>query len=362
MNMKILVDSGEFWPQLAADIDAAKKSVYIQAMTFEADRAGRSIGEALLAARAEDKRALIDTVSQYVVSDRFVYGPRQWFDRDLRKERRDTRQMISELRRRGVQLKITNPYGPLWVRFPARNHKKLMVIDGRIAYIGGINFSDHNFSWHDMMIRIEDRSAAAFLEEDFLYTWRGGNQFATEAFKDLQIWVGDGRRNSRMFDSVREIVRVARSRIFIESTYFTLPFFGWLREIRRRPRPSITLLTSRVNNWPQMRRYIPWEAERSAVNLRVYPGRLTHLKAILVDDHSLIMGSSNFEFFSYHLYQEIVAVIRDPRVIAEFRERVMIPDLEKSLPFEGRIHHLRAAARALEFRIIGGLSRRLTYL
>ncbi len=362
MNMKILVDSGEFWPQLAADIEAARKSVYIQAMTFEADKAGRGIAEALLAARAEDKRALIDTVSQYVVSDRFVYGPHQWFDQDLKKERRDTRQMISELRSHGVRLKITNPYGPLWVRFPARNHKKLMIIDGRIAYLGGINFSDHNFSWHDMMIRIEDRSVAAFLEEDFLFTWRGGNQFATESFKDLQIWVGDGRRNSRMFDSIRKIVQDAHSRIFIESTYFTLPFFGWLREIRGRPRPNITLLTSQVNNWPQMRRYIPWEAERSAVKLRVYPGRLTHLKAIMVDDHSLIMGSSNFEFFSYHLYQEIIAVIRDPRVVAEFRERIMIPDLEKSVPFEGRIHHLRAAVRALQFRILGGLSRRLTYL
>ena len=54
---------------------------------------------------------------------------------------------------------------------------------------------------------------------------------------------------------------------------------------------------------------------------------MSHLKAMLVDDEHLIAGSSNFDYFSYRIHQEILAVFTDPYVISEFRERVMIPDL-----------------------------------
>lgn len=361
MSLRILVDSGEFWQYLQADIAAAKKSVYIQAMTFDADKAGRRVAEALAAAKARDRRALVDTVAHYIVSDRFIYAPRNFFDQDLRQECRETRRMAVDLPRQGVRVKMTNPYGPLWLHFLARNHKKLALIDGKIAYIGGINFSDHNFSWHDMMLRIEDREVAAFLETDFLTTWKGRNQFASQSFKNMEIWIGDGRSNPQIFNAIFEIIHRAKKDVFIESTYFALPFFDMLRGIRT-PRPRITLLTSAINNWTPMQNYIPWEARRSGIKLRLYPGRLTHLKAILVDDQHLILGSSNFEFFSYALYQEIVGIIHDPAVIAAFREKVMIPDLEKSIPYEGAIHPLRAYTRSLQFRLLAYLSQKLAFL
>lgn len=361
MSLKILVDSEEFWRHLQADIAAAKKSVYIQAMTFDADKSGRQVAEALIRAKAQDRRALVDTVSQYIVSDRFVYAPRYCLDQNLRQECRDTRRMVVELEHQGVRVRMTNPYGPLWLRFLARNHKKLVVIDGEVAYIGGINFSDHNFSWHDMMLRIEDREVAAFLEKDFLSTWKGRDQFTSKSFKNMEIWIGDGRSNPKMFNTIFEIIRRAKKDIFIESTYFALPFFDMFRAIGS-PRPRITLLTSAINNWTPMRNYIPWEARRSGIKLRLYPGRLTHLKAALADDQHLIMGSSNFEFFSYTLYQEIVAIIHDPGVIADFREKVMIPDLEKSISHEGAIRPLRAYVRSLQFRLLAKLSRKLTFL
>lgn len=55
----------------------------------------------------------------------------------------------------------------------AKNHKKLIVIDDRLTYIGGINFSEHNFAWHDLMIRFDDRAIAKFFTTDFLDTWSG---------------------------------------------------------------------------------------------------------------------------------------------------------------------------------------------
>lgn len=80
----------------------------------------------------------------------------------------------------------------------------------------------------------------------------------------------------------------------------------------------------------------------------MYPGRMNHLKAMLVDGRSLIVGSSNFDFLSFHFLQEIVAVIRDPAVISEFRDNVLDPDLKLSEPpvetvggVTGRYHQLR---------------------
>jgi len=359
MSFRLLVDSDEFAAQLLQDISAARSRVYVQAMTFDADRSGLRVAQTLMDAAAPDRRVLIDEVSRFIVSDRFIYSPGNWRDRDLRREWRATRNLAEDLRRRGVGVKITNPYGRFWLRFFARNHKKLVVIDGRISYLGGINFSDHNFAWHDMMLRVDDSNIAGFLEEDFLSTWEGRNQSAFRSFPGIDLYLLDGRSNARAFEPILNIIRGAREDIFIESTYFALPFFDRLREIGP-GRPPTVLLTSEVNNWPQMRHYLPWEARRSGIDLRLYPGRLTHLKAILVDGRELIMGSANFDFFSYSIYQEIVAVVRDPAVIAAFKERVVAPDLERSVSFQDPVRSVRGRMQALSFRALVRLNRWLT--
>jgi cardiolipin synthase len=358
MSFRLLIDSGEFAAQLFQDISAARSRVYIQAMTFDADQSGLRIARMLMDASAPDRRVLIDDVSRYIVSDRFIYAPGNWRDQELRREWRATRNMAEEFRRQGVAVKITNPYGRLWRRFFARNHKKLVVIDGRIAYLGGINFSDHNFAWHDMMLRVDDPDIAAFLEEDFLSTWKGRNQSAFRSFPGIDIHLLDGYSNARAFEPILDLVRAAQDEIFIESTYFALPFFDRLREIGP-ARPPTVLLTSEVNNWPQMRHYVPWESRRSGITLRLYPDRLTHLKAILVDSRELIMGSANFDFFSYSIYQEIIGVVRDPEVIAAFKKRVVVPDLEKSRLYQGPVRPLRGRMRAFSFRALVWLNRRL---
>ena len=359
MSFRLLVDSDEFSSQLLQDIAAARSTVYIQAMTFDADESGLRVARALMEASAPDRRVLIDEASRFIVSDRFIYTPANWRDRELRREWEATRKLAEDFQRHGVQVKITNPFGRLWLCFFARNHKKLAVIDGRIAYIGGINFSDHNFAWHDMMLRIEHPGIAAFLEEDFLSTCKGRNRSAFRSFPGIDIYLLDGRSNARTFEPILDLIRAAREDIFIESTYFALPFFDYLREIGP-GRPPTVLLTSKVNNWPQMRDYIPWETRRSGVDLRLYPDRLTHLKAILVDGRELIMGSANFDFFSYSIYQEIVAVVHDPVVISEFKDRVVAPDLKKSVSFTGFVRPLRGRMRALSFRALVQLNRVMT--
>ncbi len=347
MAVSILVDAPAFWQALAADIRAARHYVYLQAMTFEADAVGKDLAQALIACPAADRRVLIDSFSKYIVSDHFVYKPANWFNRAVQQERLDTLGLEQDFQRHGIQCRFTNPPGFLLHRFPARNHKKLIVIDDRIAYIGGINFSEHNFAWHDLMVRLDTPEIATFFKEEFLFTWNGQNQHIKKTVGEFDILICDGQNNAPIFEPVMTALATARKEIFVQSCYLMFPFFDCLRTAVSRG-VHVTLLTSSVNNWRHLRDYIPWEAQRAGIELRFYPNRMTHLKAILIDGEQLIFGSSNFEFLSYLLYQEIMVMTRQTELIEAFKNQVMLPDLAQSLPVRlavrpgiGRLRYLQ---------------------
>ena len=153
------------------DVASARQYVLTQALSFEGDAVGLSMGELMLASKAPDRRVVIDSFTRHVVNDRLVWTPRNLLDRGLRAEVRETRNMIDRLRSGGVGVRFSGPAGRFLSRLPARNHKKLVAIDDRVAYVGGINFSDHNFLWHDLMLRVEDEGFVRFLREDFEGTW-----------------------------------------------------------------------------------------------------------------------------------------------------------------------------------------------
>ena len=358
MNASILVDSEAFWRELSADIAPARGHVYVQAMTFEADSVGRRVARAIMDSRAADRRVLIDEFSRHKVSDRFVHSPGNRGDAALQRERAETLRFPEEFAARGVSCRFTNPAGFLLHRFPARNHKKLVVIDDRIVYVGGINFSEHNFNWHDMMFRFEDAEVAAFLKDDFLASWEGRNQSHSRQVGEYSFHLCDGRQNERSFAPVVAAIDRARRSIFVESTYLTFPLFGRLRAAVSRG-VRVRLVTSEINNFREMQHYVPWEAARSGVELRLYSGRLTHLKAILVDDELLIAGTCNFEFLSHLLYQEIFFLSSDRRLVAEFNERVAGPDWQHALPFDGGASPWKGRLSHLQLALASGVVRLL---
>ena len=58
------------------------------------------------------------------------------------------------------------------------------------------------------------------------------------------------------------------------------------------------------------------------------------MKAMLIDGESLVAGSSNFDYLSYRIHQELIAIITIPEVVAEFAKRVMVPDLAHARSIE----------------------------
>ncbi len=330
MKTELLIDFGEFWSRLNADIRSAQESVFVQTFAFEGDAVGKQLSAALLSSSAPDKRILADSFTRIVLSDRFRYSPANFFDPELRSEASATAAMFREIKRAGMEIKFTNVYGATPRRLLSRNHKKLIVIDNRAAYFGGINFSEHNAAWHDMMLRTDDADAVAFLREDFLSTWAGRDRVGQAQFDGLELLTMDGRHNRAAFQRVLDLIDAAQQTIFVESPYITFPFYERLREAARRG-VDVKIVTPEQNNWSYFAKYARVESARSQIDLRLYQGGMSHLKAMLIDDQYLIAGSSNFDYLSYRLYQEVVGVITAPEVIAEFRERVMLPDLARSI-------------------------------
>jgi cardiolipin synthase len=329
VKIELLVDFKEFWTRLSEDIRSAETSVYVQTFALEGDSTGQQLAAALLSSPAADRRILADSFTRVVLSDRFRYSPSALFDRELRDEACRTTEMQEELASQGIEIRFTNAYGPTPRRMLSRNHKKLIVVDENKAYLGGINFSDHNGAWHDMMLRLEDASTVQFLREDFLSTWNGTNRVARRPANGIEVLTTDGKSNRAVFRRVLDLVDAARQFIFIESPYVTFPFYERLREATRRG-VRVIVVTPEQNNWRFFQNYARLESARSGIDLRLFRGRMSHLKAMLIDDEYLIAGSTNFDYLSYRVHQELIAVITVPDVITDFRERVMIPDLANS--------------------------------
>jgi cardiolipin synthase A/B len=230
-GFQLLVGADQFWAALEKDLAAARQRVLVQAMTFEADCAGTEVAKAIMASSALDRRVLIDHFSTYSVSDRFIHGPEAWRDAALQSEVSATRRMFSRFADAAVVLRITNPAGPLLVGLAARNHKKLVVVDD-VAYVGGINFSDHNFA--DLMLRIDDPDVADFLAGDFEATFAGCSRPATGVFRSLRVISLNGCSNAEGFREIMDLIAKARHHIQVVSPYLTFPFISPLaRAVKR---------------------------------------------------------------------------------------------------------------------------------
>jgi cardiolipin synthase len=356
MTFDLLVDSDNFWNRLQADIKSAQHGLLIQTLSFEGDSVGKKLSELVKASPAKDKRIIIDYYTRYILSDKYRHSPRNWFNADLRREIKDTDAMISDLRSNGTRIKFVNPIGPLFMKLPARNHKKIIVIDDHICYIGGINFSEHNFDWHDLMLRIDDREIANFLKEDFLTSWQGRHFGGHRKFDDIELFSLDGAGNGQAFEPIMKLIDGAEKSIYVQSPYLCHPFTDKLRDAVDRG-VNVVIVSPEKNNKKAMGTFIKWESARSGFDLRLYRRGMTHLKAMLIDGKYLIIGSSNFDYFSYCFHQETLAVITNSEIIAAFRDNVIARDNSVCRKVEHPQKTLAGYFRNYHIRAVCGLAR-----
>jgi cardiolipin synthase len=324
-ELELLVGADAFWRRAAADCASAGRRLLVQAMTFEGDAVGQVVAEAIAASPAADRKVLVDAYSQVVVSDRWVARGSP----ATKAEARATDAMFRGLIDRGVAVRVTNPFGPMMLNYPARNHKKLIVADD-VAYVGGVNFSDHNFAWRDFMVRIEGAEAADFLADDFAATWAGAPLPAAKAVGGVRLISLDGRSNHTFFSEVQALIGEARREIVVMSAYLTFPFTAPLAVAARRG-VAVKLITPWRNNKPLVRDYLLSAGAASGFDVRVLPD-MSHFKGILIDGARLLVGSCNFDFVGHEAEEELVAVIESADLIEDFQRRVIAPALAEAKP------------------------------
>lgn len=357
----LLIDAAEFCAAIEPSILTARRRAFIQAMTFEMDGVGRRFWDLLARSPAREKILCVDAFSRAKISDSLVLGKRYLTDAAFRREVRETRRLLGQAAQDGVRIVVTNPMGPLWWKYPWRNHKKLMIADNR-AFLGGINFSEHNFAWRELMLQTECPPLVEALAADFRRTVAGINQSAVASLPIGSLYFLDGRRSRRLWEAIFSEIASARRSIDIISPYVSDPL---LRRIARRSASvRVRVIYPARTNKRIMQQALLNAAAETGIEVLLYQPGMSHIKAILVDDTRLILGSCNFDFVAYELQQEIVLSTGETALIREFRERALNPVLAASVPAgagrPARFYHRGGGALALArgyVNLLGRLNR-----
>jgi len=303
-----LLNNSEFVAALNSSIAQAKRRALIQVMTFDGDASGLAVADLLTQAisRGVDVRLLIDCFALRYVSDRRASH------HEVRAEAAETAAMFERLRQAGATVTFTQPWGPLMLFGLNRNHKKLYVIDDH-AYVGGINISDHNFTWPDFMVRIEDPDVVTALTDDFASTEQGKRS-------SVNTHIITNRTIEPVFT---KLVTEAKQSVILASPYAL--DIGVVNLLKNSPATSRTVITAQENNYRWLRAaepYLWYRLSRCGVTLRTYR-EFFHLRFLLVDDNKLLVGSLNFNRHSLRCNQELGMLIDDPTFIVDFKSRIL---------------------------------------
>ncbi len=351
-NRVALYDHGEpAYAAMLAAIEAATHHAHIEFFIFRPDDAGRRFIATLAAAarRGVEVRFLTDSVGSHALSAR----------------------VLGELTAAGGKvasfLPLLNPIYRLRVNL--RNHRKILVVDGRVGFTGGLNIGDEYLGlhprfgyWRDTHVRLEG-PAVESLQRVFLEDWH----FATEEAArgpayypehvphpgaSLVQVVHSGP--DAEYRAIRETyfagILHGRKRVWIASPY-CVPDAGLRDALILAGRSGVDvrfLGLFRPDHWLAFLAARYYWAELLAAGVKVYQyGRgMMHSKFVLVDGEWASVGSANFDNRSLLLNYEVNAMIYDPAVVAEL-EAAYLRDLEWAVridpavfarrPFAGRL-------------------------
>jgi cardiolipin synthase len=334
-NRITLLENGEgYYPRVFEAISQAKEEVLLETFILFDDKVGRGLHEALLSAARNG-------ATVHVLID-------GWGSPDL------PASFTQPLLDAGVRLRAFEPVRRLFgarVNLLRRMHHKLVVVDGRRAFVGGINYSiDHLAEYgpqgkQDYAVEVEGPLVGqiqAFCRANvdgpqptrkaWLARWRTLRERAREehdveagavaAFvtRDNHLHRTDIERHYRV------AIRSARKRILIANAYF-FPGYRLLRDLRRAARRGV-----QVDLVMQGQPDMVWVMRatellyrhliRAGVRVHQYTERPLHGKVAVIDDRWATVGSSNLDPTSLSLNLEANVFVRDEAFACHLRERI----------------------------------------
>ena len=301
-QVEIYTNGYEFFPALLAAIHEAKSHIHLDMYIFVDDALGYLISDALIAKSREgvEVRVIYDNVGCWNVNHSF-------FER---------------MREEGIEVVSFLP-----VRFPSftskvnyRNHRKIIVIDGRMGFIGGMNIAlryvkgTEGHIWRDTMLKVTGGAVAA-LQRAFLVDWYfvdrtllSDRKFYPRAELENDclaqvVTSGPVTPYPEIMQGFVRIIMGARRYLFLETPYF-LPNDSVLFALKTIALTGVDVrvLCPRFSD----AKFVEWasrsylrEVAEAGVKVYLYEGGFLHSKLMVCDDSISTCGSTNLDFRSF---------------------------------------------------------------
>jgi len=320
--VELAYDYAGWIDRLVKDIDGARHHVHLLFYIYGDDETGRRVSDALGRAvkRGVKCRVMLDAV-----------GSKQAL-----------RHLAPQMRKDGIEVQALLEVG-FWrrgaARFDLRNHRKIAVIDGIIGHTGSQNVVNPGFVKgypnEEMMLRMTGpvvvQLQAVFLADHFFETGTGMDELGlfpepTAASGETLAQVvpsGPGYQHENGQELMIALLYAARERVVITTPYFVPdePFFQAVRSAVLRGVEVHLVLSEHANQ------LVTQLAQRSyyddllgaGVIIHLYQPRFLHAKHLSIDDHIVLIGSTNIDIRSFALNAEVNVLIYDATVAGEMR-------------------------------------------
>ncbi len=331
-RLRYLVDGAEFFPRFIDVALAAQRSIDVRIYIFDNDDYAVRVADFLRARSASVRvRVLADGLGSAGAA--MAQSP------SLPAEYQPPRDIFKYLRRdsRVSVRALTNP----WL---AGDHSKSIIVDERIAFVGGMNIGrEYRYDWHDMMIEVRGPIVTA-ISNEFERTWVAAKRFAefrrkssparsplaTAADYPVRLLFtrpGDSQIKRAQIAAIRR----ARSYVYMEPSYLTSDavVYELIRARRRGVDVRVILPAKGDSAIVNKNHAVTMNALlKRGVRVYIYPG-MSHLKAAVFDGWACL-GSANMDHLSLRVNREMNIATSHPAAVRALIERVFEPDIARS--------------------------------
>jgi len=328
-SARLLEDSNASIDAIVSDIDAAKENVHLLFYIWLPDNNGRRVVGALkrAAARGIVCRAMVDGLGS-----RDLIRSAHW------------KAMKEAGVHAAIALRVANPLRPiLRGRIDLRNHRKIVVVDGRITYCGSQNCADPEFRvkakfapWVDAVMRFEGPVARqnqrlfvadwmASTDEDIRYLLRDPVAARTSGIPAQAFGTGPTVRFSAMPEMFQSLLFAARRRVVVSTPYY-VPNEALQQAFcatASRGVDTTIILPARNDSWVVGAASRSYYADllKAGIKIQEYVGGLLHTKSVTVDGEVTLIGSANMDRRSFDLNYENNILFCDARLTGEVEAR-----------------------------------------
>jgi len=357
-SVELLVDGAEILPRIVADVDAASSHVHVSGWYFTPSFRMGDDGPTLRGLLAEAATRVPVRVLGWAGAPLPLFHP----DRG---EARATRDELTRGTR--IEMQLDARERPFHC-----HHEKLVIVDDRVAYVGGLDLtsfngnrndsSDHppriGIGWHDTCTRIEG-PIVGDVAAHFALRWRGPLQSigapAADGALDVQlvrtvperVYAGLRRGEFTILESYRRALRAAERFVYLESQFLWSPELIEILSAKLRDPPRsdfrvVVLLPSNPNNGRDDTRgqlgVLVNAAKEGGDDARFLACTLfqpkgrpvyVHSKAAIVDDAWLTVGSANLNEHSLFNDTEVNVVVHEASFVRDARLRLWSEHLER---------------------------------